>query len=276
MDKRTQLYLENKGLIYKIACKYAKTKEDREDLTQEGYIALIRAYETYQDDTGVKFSTYAGIIIERHIQRYINKNSPLSGGIAKKAEIAKYKRFREEYYINYGRYPAYKDTAFYLDMDIQSVKELEQYAHQSDTISTDIKMYDDTDETLGELLPDSKDTELMFVEGNYKDCVYKELHREIDTLEAPQREIVKARYTDDCVKSFKALCGELGRSEQDIKNTHKRVLNQLRKKCINNPLLSEYAEQYIYSAGLKNYGFHTTWTSSTEHVALKRLEAVGY
>lgn len=177
MDKRTQLYLENKGLIYKIACKYAKTKEDREDLTQEGYIALIRAYETYQDDTGVKFSTYAGIIIERHIQRYINKNSPLSGGIAKKAEIAKYKRFKEEYYINYGRYPAYKDTALYLDMDIQSVKELEQYAYQSDTISTDIKMYDDTDETLGELLPDSKDTELMFVESDYKDCVHKELHR---------------------------------------------------------------------------------------------------
>ena len=45
-------YKSNKGIIHKIASKYARTKEDMEDMEQEGVIALMNAlnhYDTTQD-----------------------------------------------------------------------------------------------------------------------------------------------------------------------------------------------------------------------------------
>ena len=72
-----------------------------------------------------------------------------------------------------------------------------------------------------------------------------------------------------------AVCEELGQSEHEVKRLHRKAINTLRKKA-DNDIVGEYADEYIYNAGLRNYNFHTTWTSSTEYVALKRLEHISH
>lgn len=66
------LYLKMQRLIYWISQKY-KGLAEMDDIQQEGYIGLLAAIEHYNSDFHVKFSTYAKVCIERHIQRYIGR-----------------------------------------------------------------------------------------------------------------------------------------------------------------------------------------------------------
>lgn len=275
MDVYT-IYKENRGLIHKIAVKYSKTKEDVEDLEQEGFIALMKAAERFENDKGAPFSSYAYTAIERHMQRYINKNTTvLSGGIQRKADIAAYKKFKNKFYITFGKQPTYEDVAECLDIDTNQAKELDVYAYQSEAISLDKNMYDDEEDTIIGSIQDNTDIENEVIEATYKQQVYNALHSEVEALEEPQRDLIKSRYTDSYIRPIKDVCKELGLSERDAKSLHKKAINRLRKKC-SSGILGEYADEYIYNTGLKNHNFHTTWMSSTEYTAMQRLEAMGY
>lgn len=271
-----EIYKKNKGLIHKIAVKYSKTKEDVEDLEQESFIALVKAAEHFDSNNNVEFFTYAYTVIERHVQRYVNKNvSTLSGGIQRKADIAAYKKFKNKFYITFGRQPTYEEAAECLDIDINLAKELDVYAYQSEFISLDKNMYDDENDTIIESIPADTDIENEVIETEYNQRVYNALHNEVEALAEPQRAVIEARYTDSCIRPIKDVCEELEKPEHEIKSLHKKAINNLRKKC-SSGILGEYADEYIYNTGLKNHNFHVTWTSATEYTAMQRLEAAGY
>lgn len=62
------------SFINKYDLEYGDYLVDKEDLFQEGCIALIDACRTFKDNNTTKFSTYAYIIIERRIQRVFFKS----------------------------------------------------------------------------------------------------------------------------------------------------------------------------------------------------------
>lgn len=65
-EKERSDYIENNlGLVYSIADKLCKTSrvDSKEDLIQDGIVGLIVAVDTFDDNRGVKFSTYAYTII---------------------------------------------------------------------------------------------------------------------------------------------------------------------------------------------------------------------
>lgn len=55
---------------------------DLDDLIQIGYIGLIKAYNTYRDDKGAKFSTYASYCIRNEILCALRKEMCYRGHIA--------------------------------------------------------------------------------------------------------------------------------------------------------------------------------------------------
>jgi RNA polymerase sigma-B factor len=59
------------NLVEGIARKYANTPEHAEDLTQEGYIGLMKSIDTFDEEKGVKFATYASHFIVGHIKHYL-------------------------------------------------------------------------------------------------------------------------------------------------------------------------------------------------------------
>lgn len=62
----------NKGLVYKLANKYAKEYNiELKDLIQEGFIGLVKASRKFNKDKGILFSTYAYRLIEGEILHYI-------------------------------------------------------------------------------------------------------------------------------------------------------------------------------------------------------------
>lgn len=71
-----QIIEKHSGLVYKSLKNYSYcSKEMKEDLTQEGFMALIRAYETFDETKGVKFSSYAMRCIINGMYTYYSRTT---------------------------------------------------------------------------------------------------------------------------------------------------------------------------------------------------------
>lgn len=64
---------QNSNLVYSICSKY-QGYTDKEDLHQVGMIGLINAYKNYNQNKGVKFSTYAFPYIVGEVSNYVREN----------------------------------------------------------------------------------------------------------------------------------------------------------------------------------------------------------
>ena len=74
-EERNELVLQNEKLIWFTIRKYHfDFLGDREDLYQEGCIALMRAIDNYNKEEG-ELSTYAIKSIKNHLYRYVNENN---------------------------------------------------------------------------------------------------------------------------------------------------------------------------------------------------------
>ena len=69
----TELCQQLKGLIYQTANRYSGYAE-LEDLLQESFLALHGAVQHFDEQAGVKFSSYVTVCIKRRLYRYINQN----------------------------------------------------------------------------------------------------------------------------------------------------------------------------------------------------------
>lgn len=76
---RDKFIMENHNLIYSFAKRNHLDLEEYYDLLA---IALIKAVDNYKEETGVKFSTYAYIIMRNHVSTNITKRKRDSLGYA--------------------------------------------------------------------------------------------------------------------------------------------------------------------------------------------------
>ena len=67
-------YLQYKPMLIKIANKFKNNPYgiDIEDIMQIGSLGMIRAFETYQEDKEIKFSTYAYNCISWSIKKRVS------------------------------------------------------------------------------------------------------------------------------------------------------------------------------------------------------------
>ena len=68
-----ELWQQLKGLIYQTANRYSGYAE-LEDLLQESFLALYGAVQHFDEQAGVKFSTYLTVCLKRCLYRYIKQN----------------------------------------------------------------------------------------------------------------------------------------------------------------------------------------------------------
>ncbi len=73
LEKREEKIKENIGLVVDIAKNYVNNGLELDDLKQFGQIGLIKAVDRFDEDRGVKFSTYASIWIKKAILQGIQE-----------------------------------------------------------------------------------------------------------------------------------------------------------------------------------------------------------
>lgn len=71
---KAELWEQNKGIIYRLACSYYRPTSPHtlEDLVQQGYFALLYAVKSYDKAKGYKFTTYLKFSFKLAIRNIVN------------------------------------------------------------------------------------------------------------------------------------------------------------------------------------------------------------
>ena len=101
---------QNSNLVYSICSKYQGYR-DKEDLHQVGMIGLINAYNNFDKEKNVKFSTYTVPMVIGEIKRYIRDNGAIKVSRNLKILANKINRYIDEYYSNNNDSPSINDIA---------------------------------------------------------------------------------------------------------------------------------------------------------------------
>jgi len=96
----------NLKLVLSILQKYQGKCDNLDDLFQIGVVGLIKAIDNFDLSFGVKFSTYAVLMIEGEIKRYIRDNSQIRISRGIKELSYKIINYRENYLMNNYKYPS--------------------------------------------------------------------------------------------------------------------------------------------------------------------------
>lgn len=212
-----ELILENKNLIYSIT-KYFEKFCNKEDLFQAGCMGMILAYKNYDENMGVKFTTYAYPYILGEMKKLVRENRTVkvSRNIQKLSlQIEKAKILLTQKLM---REPTNFEIASYLEIPINLVNE---------AINSNMLVYS-IDEPLNN---DGKTITLQDTIGNndvesLDDLI--SLRDELSRLSSFEKQLIKNRYEQDLTQQETAKV--LGISQVQVSRKEQKVLIKLKEK----------------------------------------------
>lgn len=265
-----QLYLQNKGVIYKIARRYSNYV-NIEDLMQEGYIGLHEAVSKYSSDREVKFITYASFWLQRAMESCLERQ----GGVVRAPRdlnqmITKYKRAVNSVEKQTGKEPSDKELCLSLGISQISLNNVKWYISCfSNLESLEEAILDTEGLTLCDAIPGNDDVE--------NEVINKIVHNDISDLwnivdmntNAQEYEVICLRYRNNM--TLQAIGDKLGITREGVRKIENKCLRKLRVPRIRRLLEDDFdlVESMAYRGSVSI--FKNTWTSSTERAALKLL-----
>ena len=99
---KEELINGNLKLVLSILRKYQNKVDNMDDLFQIGVVGLIKAVDNFDLSHEVKFSTYAVLMIEGEIKRYIRDNNSVRISRSIKDTAYKILKFKEQFINEYG------------------------------------------------------------------------------------------------------------------------------------------------------------------------------
>lgn len=240
-----------------------------EDLTQEGYIALCEAIRHYKPAAGAKFSSYATVVIRRHMQRYVYQNGTLSMSEHMAVLLSQYRQLCSVFEARYDRQPSDGEIARFLGIEQERAALLRKTVKISHVISLDSPIdEEDGETTICDTVPGTCDTEQEAVENVYQDQMRRVVWEAVDRLPEQQADVIRCRYVEDM--TLQAVGDRIGATRERVRQEESKGMRALRNREMFPELHAVYNDS-IYSKAIKGNGvsrFATTWTSSTERVAL--------
>lgn len=270
-----QLYTQTKGFIRTIAMHY-RGRAEMEDLEQEGFLALYDAVDGYDSGRGCLFLTYAGYQIKRRLSQHAGKSGNAASLPAEAVKrLSVYKTMVNTFLLCTGREPTRQEAAECMKIPISQMEELERIAIMERAESLESPAAGSSHNTsLCDLLPSAENLEADVLEQIQRGQLARILWAQVDRLPAEQGHVIRAKYLDG--RAYREISAGMGIEAGKIRSMEHNALWKLRlsrDSCRLRSFLPEYED--IYSRGIKGSGslhFDTTWTSSTERVALENME----
>ncbi|WP_455717161.1 sigma-70 family RNA polymerase sigma factor [Anaerosporobacter sp.] len=274
-DNMGQLYEQNKGMICKIARKYA-SRVDIEDLMQEAYFGLYEAVKHYESASEVKFITYAIYWIMQSIQRYVeNNSSPIRIPVHTQLLYAKYNKVVKSFEEKHKRNPTDQEASRLLETSITVIHSMRKALYE-------VGNMDSLDQSIGGenddiLLSDSviglngieNDILDRIIEKDKKGSLWGIVEENTNELE---NKVIVSRYRKDL--TLEATGKEIGVSRERVRQIESTALKKLRTSRVKRALSERYeiALQVAYRGSINS--FRNTWTSATEQAALKLYDLI--
>lgn len=123
LSAKEKLVNGNLKLVLSILRKYNRRVDNLDDLFQIGVVGLIKAVDNFDLKHEVKFSTYAVLMIEGEIKRYIRDNNSLRISRSIKDLAYRVLLYKEEYVQENGKEPSTEEIAKNLNVSNYDVIE---------------------------------------------------------------------------------------------------------------------------------------------------------
>lgn len=207
-----KIIMENERLIYSIAS-YFRGYDNKEDLFQVGCIGLIKAYNNYDSNMNVKFTTYAYPYILGEMRKLVREDKSMK--ISR--DISKINLQIEKAYVlltqKMGKEPTVSEIASFLEVPISLIADA---LNSSKVSSLDDIIYDNL--TVFDVISDTNtDMDTLIA-----------LKSSLDELTSEEKEIINLRYMNDLTQM--EVSKLLGISQVQVSRKEQKVLVKMRDK----------------------------------------------
>ena len=212
---RDILITENMGLVHTCAHRFTGKGIEYEDLFQAGCMGLVKAFDAFDRERGVRFSTYAVPVILGEIRRLFRDGGTVKVSRTLKELSIRTAREREKFALKEGREPTIKELAERLGVSEEDVTEAVCAA------TPVISLTADEDNGGGQA-----DVPVASPEEQIAERL--SVIQAVSSLEERDRAIVRLRYYEN--KTQTQTAAALGMTQVQVSRREKKILGLLRQE----------------------------------------------
>ena len=212
---RDILITENMGLVHTCAHRFTGKGIEYEDLFQAGCMGLVKAFDAFDRERGVRFSTYAVPVILGEIRRLFRDGGTVKVSRTLKELSIRAAREREKFALKEGREPTIKELAERLGVSEEDVTEAVCAA------APVISLTADEDNGGGQA-----DVPVASPEEQIAERL--SVIQAVSSLEERDRAIVRLRYYEN--KTQTQTAAALGMTQVQVSRREKKILGLLRQE----------------------------------------------
>jgi len=213
------LITENLGLVYACANRFKGRGIEYDDLFQSGCLGLVKAANKFDNERGVKFSTYAVPVILGEIKRLFRDGGTVKVGRTLKELSLKAMRATNEFSKKEGRSPSISELAAILGVEEEKACEAVCAAQ----LPLSLTLFDSESENEG---GNQLDLPVESHEERLTDILA--LRQVIEELDENDKNIIALRFFKNKTQSVTAQ--ELNMTQVQVSRREKKILEVLRKK----------------------------------------------
>ena len=208
-----EIIKENKNLICSIINKYASYYEF-DDLYQVSIIGIMKAYQNFDENKGVKFTTYAYKYILSEVLLFINNNKTIKVSRQYQKLYKKILEARNLLTQKLMKEPNTYELSLFLEIDESLINEVLRYQEK-------IKSLDEV------IMDDGKEVTLLDqVQAYDKSDEYSSLYGSLSTLSTEELELINLRYFSDLTQS--EIAGIWGTNQVKVSRNEQKILKKLK------------------------------------------------